>query len=420
MIVADKTLNPLEIVVGQIGDACRRLELDPAVFEILKQPQQFLEVSIPVHMDDGSVRTFTGYRSQHNNALGPYKGGLRFHPGVYADEVKALSTWMTIKCAVVDIPYGGGKGGIVVDPRALSTTELERLARGFMEKIAVIVGPEKDIPAPDVYTNPQIMAWMTDTFSKLRGYPALGVLTGKPLNFGGALGRNEATARGTVYTIEEAASNLGIELKGATVAVQGYGNAGSFAALLMEELGAKIVAVSDSKGGALNWEGLDAQEVVDYKAKTGSVVNFAGSQPISNEALLELEVDILIPAALENVITAANASNIKAKVVGEAANGPTTPEADAILYKNGVFVIPDILANAGGVTVSYFEWVQNNYGYYWDEDETNDRLRRKMVKAFNDIYHMHKAKNVHMRDAAYLVAVKRVADAMAIRGWLSK
>ncbi len=413
-------LNPREIVVGQIKDACDQLVLDPAVFEILKECQQFYEVSIPVTMDDGSLKCFIGYRGQHNNALGHYKGGLRFHPDVYADEVKALSTWMTIKAAVVGVPYGGAKGGIKVDPRTLSNTELERLSRGFIQKTFNVIGPDVDIPAPDVYTNPQIMAWMADEYSKIAGRPALGVVTGKPLNFGGAKGRNEATARGTVYTIEEAARRLGIDLVGASVVIQGYGNAGSFAAMLMEELGAKIIAVSDSRGGILNRDGLSAQDVAEFKAATGTVVGYEGAETITNEVLLQLECDVLIPAALENVITSDNAAGIRAKIVGEAANGPTTPEADRIMWENGVFVIPDILANAGGVTVSYFEWVQNNYGYYWEEDETNERLRIKMIDAFGAIFDMHEQQNVKMRDAAYLAAVKRIADAMEVRGWLTK
>lgn len=415
-------LNPLNIVVGQIKDACEQLDLEPAVFEILKQPQQFMEVSIPVKMDDGTVKSFTGYRSQHNNALGPYKGGLRFHPEVYADEVKALSMWMTIKCAVVGVPYGGGKGGICVDPHELSDAEIQRLSREFIRRISPIVGPEKDVPAPDVYTNPQIMSWMADEFSKLRGYPNPGVVTGKPVNVGGSEGRNEATARGVVFTIVEAARRVGIDIEGATVAIQGYGNAGSFVALLLKDLGAKIVAVSDSKGAIYNADGLPPQEVADFKAKSEkrTVGGFPGAQEMTNEDLLALDCDILVPAALENVITAENAGNVKATMVGEAANGPTTPKADEILFENGVFVLPDILANAGGVTVSYFEWIQNNYGYYWTEEVVNERLQEKMIQAFNDIYDMHQQQDVKMRDAAYLVAVKRVADAMGVRGWLGE
>ncbi len=415
-------LNPMQIVVGQIKDACDQLGLDPAVYEILRKPQQFYEVSIPVTMDDGSLRNYSGYRSQHNNALGPYKGGLRFHPEVFADEVKALSMWMTIKCAVVNVPYGGAKGGVKVDPHTLSQTELERLSRGFIQKVARVIGPQIDSPAPDVYTNSQIMAWMADEFGKIMGYPALGVVTGKPLNFGGAVGRDAATARGTVYTIVEAAKRLGIDIVGATVAIQGCGNAGSFAGFLMEELGAKVVAFSDSKGGICNLDGLCPKSVTEFKAscELRSVVRYPEADRISNEELLQMDVDILIPAAMENVLTSANAGGVKARIVGEAANGPTTPGADRIMWDNGVFVIPDILANAGGVTVSYFEWVQNNYGYYWEEEETNERLRLKMVDAFDYIYMMHLKQNVKMRDAAYLAAVQRISDAMQVRGWLSK
>ncbi|MFO8060158.1 MAG: Glu/Leu/Phe/Val dehydrogenase [Bacillota bacterium] len=415
-------LNPMQIVVGQIKDACDQLGLDPAVYEILRKPQQFYEVSIPVIMDDGTIHNFTGYRSQHNNALGPYKGGLRFHPEVFPDEVKALSMWMTIKCAVVNVPYGGGKGGIEVDPHTLSPTELERLSRGFIQKVARIIGPDIDSPAPDVYTNSQIMAWMADEYGKLMGHPALGVVTGKPLNFGGAVGRDAATARGCIYCIEEAARRKGIGIAGATVAIQGYGNAGSFAARLMEEVGARVVAVSDSKGAIFNPEGLPSAGVAEFKANSEnrSVVGFPGAEQMTNQELLQMEVDILIPAAMENVLTSENAAGVKARIIGEAANGPTTPEADRIMWENGVFVIPDILANAGGVTVSYFEWVQNNYGYYWEEEETNQRLRKKMIEAFDYIHAMHEQQNVKMRDAAYLAAVQRIADAMKVRGWLSK
>ncbi len=413
-------LNPLTIVNGQMKDACDELGLDPAVYEILSKPQRFYEVSIPVTMDDGSVKNFSAYRAQHNNALGPYKGGLRFHPEVYDDEVKALSTWMTVKCAVVNIPYGGAKGGVKVDPRELSEGEVERLSRGFIQATFSMIGPEIDIPAPDVYTNAQIMAWMADEYGKIAGKPGVGVVTGKPLNFGGGKGRNKATAQGTVHCVEEAGKRLGIEMEGATVAIQGFGNAGSFAALLMEDLGAKVIAVSDSRGGIVNRDGLDSQAVIDFKAENGTVQGFAGAEDITNEQLLALECDVLIPAAMENVITSENAHEVKAKIVGEAANGPTTPAADETMFENGVFVIPDVLANAGGVAVSYFEWVQNNYGYYWEEDVVAQRLHKKMVDAFEGIYSYHEEFDVKMRDAAYLAAIKRIADAMQVRGWLSK
>ncbi len=413
-------LNPMQIVIGQIKDACDQLGLDPAVHEILRKPQQFYEVSIPVTMDDGSIHNFTGYRSQHNNALGPYKGGMRFHPQVYPDEVKALSVWMTIKCAVVNIPFGGGKGGIKVDPQTLSPTEVERLSRGFVQKVAHIIGPNIDSPAPDVHTNEQIMAWMADEYSRIMGVPALGVVTGKPVCFGGCSARTAATAGGVVVAVQEAAKRIGFDLDGATVAIQGYGNVGSHSGIFMEEIGAKIIAVTDDCGGIQNPAGIDAVALAQHVKCTGTVVDFPDSEPITNEELFAMDCDILIPAALENQITSQNAGQIKARIVAEGANGPTTPEANAILADKGVLNIPDILANAGGVIVSYCEWVQNNSGSWWEEEEINDRLRRKMVQAFDNIYTMHQRLNVTMRDAAYLAAVQRISDAMQVRGWLSK
>jgi len=418
MSATTETLNPYEIVKKQIRKAVDALGLEDAVYEILSKPLRVIEVAIPVKMDNGTIKVFTGYRSQHNDALGPTKGGLRFHPDVYLDEVKALSTWMSLKCAILGLPYGGGKGAIKCNPKELSQGELERLSRGYIQKIAQFVGSEKDIPAPDVYTNPQIMAWMVDEFAKIRQYNDFGLMTGKPLVIGGSLGRNEATARGCVTCIREAAKRKGLEIKGATVAVQGYGNAGSIAAQLIHEMGAKVVAVSDSRGGILNWDGLDPDAVLAHKQETGSVVGFPGAESITNAELLELEVDILIPAALENVITSENAPRIKAKIVGEAANGPTTPEADEIMWQNGVFVLPDVLASAGGVTVSYFEWVQNLSGFYWTEEEVNSRLEQMMVAAFDNVYNMHEEKGVKMRDAAYMVGISRIAEAMRVRGWL--
>ncbi len=411
-------LNPLRIVAGQIKDACQQLGLSESVYEILKEPQQFYDVSIPVRMDDGSVKTFKGYRSQHNNALGQYKGGLRFHPDVYPDEVKALSTWMTIKCAIVNVPYGGGKGAVAVDPRDLSEGELERLSRGFIRAIGHVIGPEVDIPAPDVNTNPQIMAWMADEFSKMRGYAALGVVTGKPVGFGGSLGRSTATSRGVSVCVEEAAKRIDLDLEDATVAIQGYGNVGSYSGVYMQELGAKLVAVTDMYGGVYNADGIDAMGLVKHVEETGSVVDFPGTESFSNEDLFSIEVDILIPAALENVITSENAKDVKARIIAEGANGPTTPEADRILAEQGTLVIPDILANAGGVTVSYFEWVQNNYGYYWTAEEVDEKLRLLMVQAFANIYDMHEEQGVKMRDAAYLFAIRRIAEAMEMRGWV--
>ncbi len=415
-------LNPLKICQRQIKEACEQLGLSAGVYEILKQPQQFIEVSVPVKMDDGSVKTYLGYRSQHNNALGPYKGGLRYHPDVTPDEVKALSFWMTIKCAVVNVPYGGGKGGLVVDPRELSDDEVERLSRSFMRKLAPFVGPDIDSPAPDVFTNSQVMAWLADEYCQLTGSgtgtSGMGVVTGKPINFGGSVGRTEATSRGCIVTTKEMLKKIGMSMEGATVAVQGYGNVGGYAAILAEEAGAKVVAASDVYGGIYNSDGLPTKEVWEVTAETGSLTNYDNAQSITNEELLEMDVDILIPAAIENQITSANAGNIKATVICEGANGPTTPEADEILAQSDVAVVPDILANAGGVTVSYFEWVQNNYGYYWDEEEVNERLQKIMVDAFHDVYEMSQKQKVNMRQAAYLVAVKRVADVMEVRGWV--
>lgn len=411
-------LNPFEIVQGQIKTAVDKLGLEPAVYDFLKQPKRLLEVSIPVNMDDGTVRVFTGWRSQHNDALGPTKGGLRFHPDVYPDEVRALSMWMTFKCAVLGLPYGGGKGGIAVNPRELSVGELERLSRGYIAAISQIVGPEKDIPAPDVYTTPQIMAWMVDEFSKVRQSNQFGLMTGKPLIVGGSEGRNEATARGCVTVLKEAAARLGIAVQGSRVAIQGYGNAGSIAAQLMHADGAKVVAVSDSRGGIYNPDGIDPDAVLQHKAEHGSVTTYPGGEMISNEELLVLDVEFLIPAAYENQITSSVAEKVKAKIISEAANGPTTPNADVILNERGILSIPDILASAGGVTVSYFEWVQNLMNYYWTEDEVNAKLEQMMRRSFAACWAMKEQQGVSMREAAFMVAVARVADAMRVRGWV--
>ncbi len=417
--MANDAYNPLKVVQLQIKEAADALGLDPRIHELLKEPSRVLEVSIPVKMDDGTVKVFKGWRSQHATALGPAKGGLRYHPDVNVDEVKALSMWMTFKCGVVGLPYGGGKGGIAVDPRKLSARELEALTRGFIQGIAPVIGPDKDIPAPDVYTTPQIMAWIMDEFSKLTGYNVPGVVTGKPVIIGGSRGRDKATARGCSFVVREAAKRGGIEMKGAKVAIQGYGNAGSFAAILLSELGSKVVAVSDSKGGIYNAAGLDPHAVLEFKGQTGTVVGFPGSKTITNRELLTCDCDILVPAAYENQIDTAVAQEVKAKIVGEAANGPTTPEGNEVLFKRGVLVIPDILASAGGVTVSYFEWVQNLANYYWTEEEVNERLERTMVDAFNQCYEMHKEKKVDMRLAAYMVAINRIAEAMKLRGWVN-
>jgi glutamate dehydrogenase (NAD(P)+) len=412
-------LNPFEIAQRQLDEAAAILGLSPAMHAFLRVPMREMHFSIPVLMDDGSYQTFQGFRVQYNDARGPAKGGIRFHPDETIDTVRALSAWMTWKTSVVDIPLGGGKGGIICDPKSLSTNELERLSRGFMRRIAYFIGPEKDVPAPDVYTTPQIMAWMMDEYEVITGRHVPGIITGKPVPLFGSLGRGDATARGGIYCIREAAKTLGLDLKGATAAIQGYGNAGQFAHQLGRDLlGLKTVAVSDSKGGIYNEQGLDFEKVVAWKVKTGSVVNFPGATNITNGELLELQVTVLIPSALENVITDANAAKIKAKIVAELANGPTTPEADKILFENGVYVLPDFLCNAGGVTVSYFEQVQNAYNFYWTIEEVYTRLDAKMTNAYRAVHEMAQAHNTHNRLAAYLVAVKRVADAAATRGWV--
>ena len=400
----------------QFDLAAAKLGLEPGIAAVLREPRRQLTVHFPVRMDDGSTRVFEGHRVQHNLGRGPAKGGIRYHQDVNIDEVKALAMWMSWKCAVMDLPYGGGKGGITVDPKQLSQSELERLTRRFTTEIAVIIGPESDIPAPDVNTTSQTMAWMMDTYSMHVGYTVPGVVTGKPIALGGSQGRNEATARGAVFCIREAAKKINLDLKGAKTVVQGYGNAGSIAARLISELGAVVIAVSDSGGGIHNPAGLDLKAVDAHKKKTGSVIGFAGATPVSNQAILEIPCDVLIPAALENQITAENAGRIKTKIVAEAANGPTTPEADEILFKNGTMVIPDILCNAGGVTVSYFEWVQDLNRDFWEEDEVNVRLEKKMVRAFNEVHEMATSQKSHLRLGAYLLSVKRVADAMTVRG----
>jgi glutamate dehydrogenase (NAD(P)+) len=418
-VPGEETLNPFAIAQAQLDKAAEVLQLDPAVHALLREPLRELHVTLPVKMDDGTTQIFRGFRVQYNDARGPTKGGIRYHPDETIDTVRALAAWMTWKCAVVDIPLGGGKGGIICNPKEMSAGELERLSRAYIRQVGRIIGLEKDVPAPDVYTTPQIMAWMADEYAFLKGYNEFGVITGKPLALGGSAGRGDATARGGVYTVREAGKVLEIDLKGATAAVQGYGNAGSFAHELGTEiLGLKFIAASDSRGGVYNDQGLDYQALVRHKAETGSVVGFPGSEPISNEDLLELDVDVLFPSALENVITGANAANIKARISAELANGPTTPEADQTLWENGVYVIPDFLCNAGGVTVSYFEMVQNAYDYYWDLDLVHDRLDRKMTAAFHAVHEAAERFNVDNRIAAYVVAVARVAEAVQLRGWV--
>jgi glutamate dehydrogenase/leucine dehydrogenase len=415
-LMTDATENPYETALKQLEVAAKKLKLDPDIHEILKVPKRVLIVSIPVKMDNGHIKTFIGFRSQHNEVRGPTKGGIRYHPDVTIDEVKALSMWMTWKCAVVDIPYGGAKGGIICNPKELSDGELERLSRRYFFEISQIIGPERDIPAPDVYTNPQIMTWMMDTYEMIKGYSIPGVITGKPVNVGGSLGRTEATARGLNYCIIEAAEKIGLDLKGATAVIQGYGNAGSYAAKFLDECGCKIIAVSDSKGGIFKEDGIDPDVVLKHKQKTSSVIGFDGSKKITNAELLETPCDILVPAALENQIVKDNAPNIKTKILGEAANGPTTLDADEILYQNKVLMIPDILGNAGGVTVSYLEWVQNLQRFWWTEKHVNNELKRIIVRAFHDVYDISQAEKVNMRTAAYILAVKRVADVTKARG----
>jgi glutamate dehydrogenase (NAD(P)+) len=415
----DKKPTLFEMAQAQLDEAASIINLEPSVLAILREPMREFHVSIPVKMDDGQTKVFQGFRVQHNNARGPFKGGIRFHPEETIDVVKALAAWMTWKCAVVDIPLGGGKGGVICNPKEMSDGELERLSRGYIDAIWEFIGPDRDIPAPDVYTNPQMMGWMMDEYSKFKGCGIPGVITGKPLSIGGSPGRDDATARGGVYTLIEAAKHLDFDLPAATVAIQGYGNAGSYAAILLNDIaGAKIVAVSDSKGGIYNKQGLDPQKVLQYKMETGSVINFPQTENISDSELMELKVDILGPAGLETVITEENAPKIKAKIVAELANGPTTPEADEVLYQNGVFVIPDLLCNAGGVTVSYFEWIQNLNRLYWDEAEVHQRLGEKMIKAFQAVLAESLKRKVNMRAAAYIVAVVRVAEAMKLRGWV--
>lgn len=412
----EASVNPFEAALTQFNRAADLLNLGDGLRKILSTPERCLTVAVPVKMDDGRIEVFIGHRVQHNTARGPAKGGIRYHPSVTLDEVKALASWMTWKCAVVGIPYGGAKGGIACDPKRMSRGELERLTRRYTTEISIIIGPEKDIPAPDVYTDAQTMAWIMDTYSMNKGYAVPGVVTGKPLAIGGSLGRHEATAQGCVFVIGEAVKALNLPLDRARVVVQGYGNAGSIAARLLHEQGATIIAVSDSRGGILNPKGLDPMKVLAHKQETGSVVEYPGTEAVSNQELLELPCDILVLAALENQVTAANAPHIKAKLIAEAANGPTTPEADEILRERGIFVLPDILANAGGVTVSYFEWVQNLQELWWDLEDVNERLEETMVRAFNNVYALHRERGVDMRTAAYVLAVDRVAEALRLRG----
>ncbi len=416
MLTITSVLNAYDVALENFDAAADALELDHDTREMIKYPERVLTVSVPVRMDDGHIHRFEAYRVQHSSVRGPAKGGIRYHPQVTLDEVKALATWMTWKCAVVNIPFGGAKGGVTCDPKHMSQHELERMTRRYTSAILPLIGPERDIPAPDVYTNPQTMAWIMDTFSMTKGYAIPGVVTGKPISLGGSLGRNEATGRGVFYTIQCACEHLRMHLKGARVVVQGFGNAGSIAAQLLHEAGAKIIAVSDSRACILDHDGLNIPELIHMKELTGHVEGFPESEPIEPEELLALECDILVPAALENMIHAENAQKIHARIVAEAANGPVTPAADRIFERNNVFLIPDILCNAGGVTVSYFEWVQDEQHLFWEAKDVYNRLEHVMKTAFRDVLKIHLEKKVPMRIAANMLGISRVAEAVRIRG----
>ena len=403
-------------MLQEFNVAARLLKLDPGVWKILTNPKRQIVVSCPVQMDNGEIEVFTGFRVQYNITLGPAKGGIRYHPDVTLDEVTALAAWMTWKCAVAHIPFGGGKGGIICDPANMSKRELEALTRRYVAEIVDAIGPEKDVPAPDVNTNEQIMAWVMDTYSMHVGHTTTSVVTGKPLELGGSMGRREATGRGVMIATREAAHHVGIDLRGARVAVQGFGNVGSISAELLARQGARIVAVTDWKGGVYNESGIDIGRLLAHVQQHRTVDGFSGGDPLAHERLFALDVDVLIPAALENQITMSNASSIKARIIIEGANGPTTPDAHRTLHERGVFIVPDILANSSGVTTSYFEWVQDRYGYFWTEQEVNERLERKMCEAFGDVLQTALKYNVDMRTAAYVVAINRVATVTKMRG----
>lgn len=419
----NENLNPLIAAQKQIKEACELLGTDPAVFEILKNPERVIEINIPVKMDDGSVKSFTAFRSLHSSALGPGKGGLRFHPDVNVDEVKALSTWMSMKSGVLNLPYGGGKGGVKCDPAELSDRELEQISRGFIRGLHKYLGENIDIPAPDVGSNGKIMSWMVDEYIKIKGEYANGVITGKPIEFGGSLGRNEATGLGVAIITREIAKRKGINIKGAKVAIQGFGNVGSFSAMNLEKMGAKIVAITktDKKNGTfavVNMDGMSYEALRDYRDKTGSFKGFEGAkEEIPEQDFWKLDVDILIPAALENALTTENANDIKAKIIVEGGNGPTTPDAEKILEDKGVTIVPDVVANSGGILVSYFEWVQNISSYYWSLEEVEKKQEIKMIETFDKIYALSKKHNVSLRKATYMYSVKRIAEAMRLRGW---
>ena len=408
--------NIFNAMLQEFDGAARLLGLDPGIWKILTNPKRQITVSCPIQMDNGQIEVFTGYRVQYNITLGPAKGGIRYHPDVSLDEVTALAAWMTWKCAVAHIPFGGGKGGIICDPTQMSRRELEALTRRYVAEIVDAIGPDKDVPAPDVNTNDQVMAWIMDTYSMHVGYTATAVVTGKPIEMGGSLGRREATGRGVMITTREAAKHLKFDINGATVAVQGFGNVGSVSADLLTKIGAKVVAVTDWKGGVYNKAGLDITKMIDFAKQHKTIDGFPGGEPLENDELFKLDVDVLVPAALENQITMENAPGIKAKVIAEGANGPTTPDAHKHLHDRGVFVIPDILANAGGVTTSYFEWVQDRHGYFWEEEEVNKRLEGKMMEAFDDVLQTSIRYKTDLRTAAYIVAINRVATVTRMRG----
>ena len=408
--------DPFQLAQEQLYKVADIFQIDANLIEVLKECKKAVVVSVPVVMDNGRVQTFEGYRVTHNIARGPSKGGIRYHPDVTLSEVKSLAMWMTWKCALMNIPFGGAKGGVIVDPKKLSRGELQKMTRRYTTEIINEIGPEKDIPAPDVGTDPAVMAWIFDTYSMNKGHSVLGVVTGKPLNVGGSLGRLEATARGCVYTIREASRKQSMSFEGLRVAIQGFGNVGSYLAKFMHELGAKVVAVSDSRSGIYNPQGIDITAALAHKEETGALADLRGTEAVSNEELLLLECDVLAPCALEQVITSANADKVKAKIICEGANGPVTPTADEILDERGVLVLPDVLANAGGVVVSYFEWVQGLQEYFWKEDEVNARLNDITTRAFNETWSVHESREVSMRHAAYGLAVKRVSDATTTRG----
>jgi glutamate dehydrogenase len=411
-----ENLNLFTSTQALFKDALDKLGYDEGMYELLKEPLRMIEVRIPIKMDDGKVKVFTGYRGQHNDAVGPTKGGVRYHPEVTLEEVKALSMWMTLKAGIVDLPYGGGKGAIVCDPREMSMGELERLSRGYVRALSQVMGPNKDIPAPDVFTNAQIMAWMMDEYSRIDEFNSPGFITGKPIVLGGSQGRDRATAEGVTIIIAEAAKRRGIDMKGARIVIQGFGNAGSFLSKFLHDAGAKVIGISDAYGALHDPEGLDIDYLLDRRDSFGTVTTLFDNT-ISNQELLELDCDILVPAAISNQITEKNAHNIKATIVVEAANGPTTAEGTRILKERGILLVPDVLASAGGVTVSYFEWVQNNMGYYWSEEEVREKMTKKMVEAFENVYTTAETRNIDMRLAAYMIGVRKTAEASRFRGW---